>query len=109
MSSRRRANNRGRSRGNKTNLDDLDGALSGMIGGPNKLVVAPISGDEKRFTMHSSNIQNDSINGSTRNGGSAFSDSMNDKPIDLSGCDATHTTTFEKHQVNYSATKYIKP
>ena len=31
MSNRRRANNRGRSRANKTNLDDLDGALSGMI------------------------------------------------------------------------------
>lgn len=107
MSSRRRANNRGRSRGNKTNLDDLDGALSGMIGGQNKLVVAPISGGEKRFTMHSSNIQND--NSSTRNGGSIFSDSLKDKPIDLSGGDATHTSTFEKHQVNHSATKYIKP
>jgi hypothetical protein len=105
MSNRRRANNRGRSRANKTNLDDLDGALSGMIGGQDKLAVAPISGDEHRFTMHSSNIHND--NSSSR--GRVFSDSLKNEPIDLSGCEATQTPTFEKHQVNYSATKYIKP
>lgn len=111
MSNRRRANNRGRSRANKTNLDDLDGALSGMISRPDnnknnhhnvKLVVDP--SEERRFTMHSSNTE-------TTRSGSFFADSLKGvtDPIDISAGHATHTPDFEKHQVNYSDTKYIKP
>jgi len=109
MSSRRRAPNktRGRSRANKTNLDDLDGALNLMIGSSSsqqqqevKVTVDP-DAEERRFTMHSSN---------DRNGGGLFVSSFKtDNPNDMSGCEATHTAEFEKHQVNYGATKYIKP
>ncbi len=103
MSNRRRANNRGRSRANKTNLDDLDGALSGMIlpVANVKTVVDPA--EERRFTMHDSNTE------ATRSG-SIFADSMRGKEtVDMSGFQATHTSDYEKHQVNYSDTKYIKP
>jgi len=100
MSSRRRANNRGRGRASKTNLDDLDGALSGMIGKANAKVVVDLS-EERRFTMHTSNT-----NGTSRAG--VFASNLKE-PIDTPGCQASQTSTFEKHQVNYGATKYIKP
>lgn len=98
MSHRRRANNRGgRSRPNKTNLDDLDSALSGMIRPVEnvKTIVNPT--EERRFTMQSADV-------------GVFTSSLKgDEPLDMSGFKATHTSDFEKHQVNYSDTKYIKP
>eukprot|EP00531_Pseudo-nitzschia_arenysensis_P003428 CAMPEP_0116124822 /NCGR_PEP_ID=MMETSP0329-20121206/5486_1 /TAXON_ID=697910 /ORGANISM="Pseudo-nitzschia arenysensis, Strain B593" /LENGTH=102 /DNA_ID=CAMNT_0003618829 /DNA_START=15 /DNA_END=323 /DNA_ORIENTATION=+ len=102
MSNRRRANNRGRSRANKTNLDDLDGALSGMIRPVEnvKMIVDPA--EERRFTMHSSNTE-------TTRSGNIFANSMSGEHIDMAAAQATHSSDFEKHQVNYSATKYIKP
>lgn len=103
--SNRRANNRGgRSRANKTNLDDLEGALSGMIRPTKnvKVVVDPAA-EEHRFTMHSSNTE------STR-AGTVFANQMkNSDDIDLSEMKAGQSSNFEKHQVNYGATKYIKP
>ena len=111
MSSRRRATNktRGRGRANKTNLDDLDGALNSMIGSSSssssqqqqevKITVDP-DAEERRFTMHSSNERNDA---------GIFASSFKTDNPDMSGCEATHTAEFEKHQVNYGATKYIKP
>ena len=103
MSHRRRANNRGRSRANKTNLDDLDGALSGMIRPVENVKTVINPAEERRFTMHSDNTDMRS--------GSVFADSLknNGEPIDTPGCNAAHSSDFEKHQVNYSATKYIKP
>ena len=92
-----------RSRAGKTNLDldDLDGALASMIGSEQEVkLVAP---DERRYVLHSSNDQNDS-------GREAFANNESSlKSDDISGGNYTHTSNFEKHQVNYSATKYIKP
>lgn len=100
MSHRRRANNRGgRSRPNKTNLDDLDSALSGMIRPVENVKTIVDPAEERRFTMNSADV-------------SVFASSLkkgNGEPLDMSGCTATHTSEFEKHQVNYSDTKYIKP
>eukprot|EP00536_Pseudo-nitzschia_multiseries_P003540 jgi/Psemu1/8063/gm1.8063_g len=102
-----RRQRRSRAGGGKktTNLDDLDGALTNMIGSHNevKLVVDPA--EERRFTMHSANDLNDSGRG-------IFANSLLEKEkidIDTSGGIFTHSSDFEKHQVNYSATKYIKP
>ena len=104
MSSRRRAN-KGRSRA-KANLDDLDGALTTMIGSHQDVkVTVDDPAEESRFTMHSSNDRNDN----SRNAG-IFASSLGTDPLhDMSGCDDARTPVFEKHQVNYSATKYIKP
>ena len=99
MSSRRRANNRGR----KTNLDNLDEALSGMIRPQRDVKTVANPAEERRFTMHSSN--NDSSSGSR----GVFASSLKENPVDTTGGYATHTAEFEKHQVNYSDTKYIKP
>lgn len=100
MASRRRANNRG-SRG-RTNLDDLDGALTSMIVPQKevKLVVDPA--EERRFTMHAQNELNDASRG-------IFAASCQREEIDLSGFNATHTADFAKHQKDYSETKRIKP
>jgi len=84
----------------KSNLDDLDGALSGMINANVKTVAKQT--DERRFVM------NDGVTNSKQG---IFASHMNSSnaPLDTSGAAATHTSDFEKHQVNYSATKYIKP
>lgn len=100
MSSRRRANNRGR----KTNLDNLDEALSGMIRPQRDVKTVANPAEERRFTMHSSNDKNN-----TGSASGVFASSLKEDPVDLSGAYATHTSDYEKHQVNYSATKYIKP
>mmetsp|Transcript_26937 Transcript_26937/g.59160 ORF Transcript_26937/g.59160 Transcript_26937/m.59160 type:complete len:103 (-) Transcript_26937:703-1011(-) len=99
-----RRQRRSRRGGGKTNLDDLDGALTSMIGSQQQVKLTVDPSEERRFTMHSSNDANDSGRG-------VFADSMinNNKDGDASGGSFTHTSTFEKHQVNYSATKYIKP
>ena len=103
MVNRRRGNNRGGRTGNKTNLDDLDGALSGMIKPRTGVKLAVDPSEERRFTMHAS------IQESTR-AGSIFAGSLKENdPVDATAFGATHTSDFEKHQVNYSATKYIKP
>mmetsp|Transcript_26593 Transcript_26593/g.62467 ORF Transcript_26593/g.62467 Transcript_26593/m.62467 type:complete len:100 (-) Transcript_26593:738-1037(-) len=99
MSSRRRVNNRGRSRTSKTNLDNLDEALSGMIRPQRDVKTVADPAEERRFTMHSSNETSPGV----------FASSLKENPIDTTGGHVTHTADFEKHQVNYSATKYIKP
>ncbi len=100
MSHRRRTNNRsGRSRPNKTNLDDLDGALSGMIRPVDNVKTIVDPAEERRFTMQSADVG--VFVNSLKNG--------NSEPLDMSGFNATHTSDYEKHQVNYSDTKYIKP
>eukprot|EP00579_Thalassiosira_antarctica_P002279 CAMPEP_0201873434 /NCGR_PEP_ID=MMETSP0902-20130614/5935_1 /ASSEMBLY_ACC=CAM_ASM_000551 /TAXON_ID=420261 /ORGANISM="Thalassiosira antarctica, Strain CCMP982" /LENGTH=100 /DNA_ID=CAMNT_0048400025 /DNA_START=76 /DNA_END=378 /DNA_ORIENTATION=- len=100
MSTKRRANNRGRSRP-KTNLDDLDGALTSMIGSQQEVKLTVNPSDEHRFTMNS--------NDDNHQRGGIFASNTGNKNVDRSGSEATHTSNFEKHQVNYGATKYIKP
>jgi len=98
MGKRQRATNRRRSRANNTDIDVFDAAVSKMIGQDNntnavKMVVDP--SEERRFTLVGENLfANKSLD--------------NDCPIDMYGQE-TQTTDFSKHQVNYSATKYIKP
>mmetsp|Transcript_21774 Transcript_21774/g.31789 ORF Transcript_21774/g.31789 Transcript_21774/m.31789 type:complete len:97 (-) Transcript_21774:619-909(-) len=82
----------GKTRGGKTNIDDLlEEAKTSMI---NITKVAVDPSKESRFTMHSSNDLNDLGRG-------VCADSLEDNPA--------HKANLSKHQVNYSATKYIKP
>mmetsp|Transcript_7696 Transcript_7696/g.19165 ORF Transcript_7696/g.19165 Transcript_7696/m.19165 type:complete len:107 (+) Transcript_7696:110-430(+) len=93
----------------KTNLDDLDGALTSMIGSHNEVKMVVDPAEERRFTMHSSNDLNDSGRGVFANSLLNNNNKCNGSPLDTSGGAFTHTADYEKHQVNYSATKYIKP
>mmetsp|Transcript_14590 Transcript_14590/g.16831 ORF Transcript_14590/g.16831 Transcript_14590/m.16831 type:complete len:101 (-) Transcript_14590:640-942(-) len=100
MSSRRRANNktrRSRQTGPRSlDLDDLDGSLSTLIG--KEVEAAVPTEEERRFTMHSSNEH--------KGTGLHFADDHTDT---FDPCTASNTGNFEKHQANFSATKYIKP
>jgi len=102
MSSRRRVNNKTRGRSRKTNLDDLDGSLNALIGKQQEVKVVVDPAEEHRFTMPTSNV---SVG---KSGIFASSLRSGDAP-NMAECDATQPSNFEKHQVNYSATKYIKP
>ena len=126
MSNRRRANNKSRSGRNQRtgprpgaiDLDDLDAALKATVeGGDSKsdtsssdgssrsrdnhdVKVTINSAEERRFVMHSTNIENATGIFSSQN------KNREDDPIFQ-----THNQPiqFEKHQENFSATKYIKP
>jgi hypothetical protein len=102
MVNQRRVNRRGGRSRPKTDLDDLEGALTSKIGSHSEGKLTTDASDDRRFVFHGSDALNDA---NTRKGDFAASEDANDTweaPTD-------HTSNFEKHQVNYSATKYIKP
>jgi len=112
MSTRRRvANNKSRrSRGPRVgaiDLDDLDGSLRSAVLGENtsskeKVKVTIDSAEERRFVMHSSSDE--------RSTGIFASANKNKGEILLDdGFTSSRTCNYEKHQENFSATKYIKP
>jgi len=111
MSTRRRvANNKSRrSRGPRVgaiDLDDLDGSLRSAVLGENasskeKVKVTINSAEERRFVMHSSEEKSTGI--------FASANKNKDEILLDEGFSSSRTCNYEKHQENFSATKYIKP